>query len=287
MGSRYGGLKQIDPVGPGGETIVDYSVFDALRAGFGRFVFVIRREHEADFRETFDARFGDRVSIEYAFQGLGDLPDGFTVPTGRTKPWGTGQAILAAANTIKEPFASINADDFYGANSFRILGEHLVSGSRDYAMVGFVLRKTLSPHGHVSRGVGAVGADGYLQNVVEIKAIEVDGGDAKYIDEQDQPQKLSGDRLVSMNLWGFTPTLFDHLRIGFRQFLEQYGKEQKSEYLIPDVVNSLVNSGQERCKMLSTPDTWFGVTYREDRPRVVESIQQLITRGEYPEKLWQ
>jgi UTP-glucose-1-phosphate uridylyltransferase len=286
MGSRYGGLKQIDPVGPGGETIIDYSIYDALRAGFGKLVFVIRRDIEAPFKEIIDARFEKKISVEYVFQELDGLPLGFSVPPHRTKPWGTGQAILAAFGVIHEPFAAINADDFYGANSFRALAEHLRSGGSDYAMVGFILRNTLSEHGSVARGTCRVSADGFLQSVTEITKIEKDGDGAKYSDAAAITHRLGGDETVSMNMWGFTPTLFEHLRGQFVEFLKKSGREEKSEFYIPAAVNELISAKRERVKVLPTPDSWFGVTYRKDRPRVIGSIQNLIVRGDYPKKLW-
>jgi UTP-glucose-1-phosphate uridylyltransferase len=286
MGSRYGGLKQIDPVGPDGETIIDYSIFDAIRAGFGKLVFVIRHEIEAAFREAIGARFEKRLPVEYVFQELGELPPGFSFAPNRTKPWGTGQAILMAENVIREPFAAINADDFYGAASFRVLAEHLRSGSPDYAMVGFVLRNTLSEFGSVARGACEVGPDGYLVGVTELTKIEKDGAGAKYLDASGAVQRLSGDEPVSMNMWGFTPSLFPLLREQFIEFLKRHGQEEKSELYIPSVVNELVKARKERCKVLRTRDSWFGVTYREDRPFVVEGIRALIGRGDYPAKLW-
>ncbi len=286
MGSRYGGLKQIDPVGPGGETIIDYSIYDALRAGFGKLVFVIRRDIEQAFRETIGARFEKRLPVEYVFQELDKLPPGFSVPPGRTKPWGTTQAILMAEDVIREPFAAINADDFYGAASFLELSRHLTSGSADYAMVGFVLRNTLSEFGSVARGVCRVGPDGLLQTVTELTKIEPDGRGAKYTDGQGSVQRLTGDEAVSMNMWGFTPALFAQLRAQFTDFLKLHGREEKSECYIPTVVNTLVGAGQARCRVLRSTDSWFGVTYREDRPRVVESIGKLIARGDYPARLW-
>lgn len=286
MGSRYGGLKQIDPVGPAGETIIDYSIFDAMRAGFEKLVFVIRHDIESAFREAIGARFEKRLPVEYVFQELDKLPPGFSVPPNRKKPWGTGQAILMAANAVTGPFAAINADDFYGANSFRVLAEHLRSGSADYAMVGFVLRNTLSEFGSVARGACRVGADGYLQGVTEMTKIEKDGSRAKYVDQTGATQHLSGDETVSMNMWGFTPSLFSHLQQQFIEFLNRNGNDEKAELYIPSVVNELVASRKERCKVLRTKDSWFGVTYREDRPFVVDGIRALIARGEYPEKLW-
>lgn len=286
MGSRYGGLKQIDPVGPNGETIIDYSIYDAVRAGFGKLVFVIRRDIESAFREAIGARFEKRLPVEYVFQELDKLPPGFSVPPNRTKPWGTGQAILMAENVIREPFAAINADDFYGADSFRVLAEHLQSGTQDYAMVGFILRNTLSEFGSVARGACRVGPDGYLQGVTELTKIEKDGPGAKYVGEKGQMQRLSGDEPVSMNMWGFTPSLFPHLREQLIKFLTNHGQEEKSELYIPSVVNELVAARKERCRVLHTKDSWFGVTYREDRPFVVEGIRGLIGRGDYPGTLW-
>jgi UTP-glucose-1-phosphate uridylyltransferase len=286
MGSRYGGLKQIDSVGPNGETIIDYSVYDALRAGFGKLVFVIRQDIEAQFKEIIGARFEERIAVEYVFQELHKLPPGFSVPPGRTKPWGTTHAILMAADIIREPFAVINADDFYGAGGYRLLAHHLASGSPDYAMVGFVLRNTLSDFGSVARGVCQVDSEQFLQSVVELTSIEREGNAAKNTDAAGQILRLTGDEAVSMNMWGFTPALFPQLRTRFEAFMKKCGGELKSESYIPSVVNDLVLAGQARVKMLRTNDSWFGVTYSEDRPRVVDRIRQLIAQGDYPVSLW-
>jgi NDP-sugar pyrophosphorylase family protein len=286
MGSRYGGLKQIDPVGPSGETIIDYSIYDALRAGFGKLVFVIRRDIEQQFREIVGARFEKHAPVEYVFQELDKLPPGFSVPAGRTKPWGTTHAILMAEDIIKEPFAAINADDFYGQQAYRLLAQHLTSGSADYAMVGFILRNTLSEFGSVARGVSRVDGNNYLTSIAEMLKIEPDGNGAKNTEADGKTTKLTGDEAVSMNFWGFTPALFAQLRAKFAEFLQKSGQEQKSECYIPATVGELVTGGQAKVKVLRTNDSWFGVTYREDRPRVVESIRRLITRGDYPEKLW-
>ncbi len=286
MGSRYGGLKQIDPVGPAGETIIDYSIFDALRGGFGKLVFVIRRDIEAAFKETIGARFEKRVPVAYVFQELDKLPAGFTVPPGRTKPWGTTQAILMGADVIREPFAAINADDFYGADSFKVLAEHLQSGTPDYSMVGFVLRNTLSEFGSVARGVCEVGEAGYLKSIVELTKIEKDGPGAKYTDAAGTARRLTGDEAVSMNMWGFNPDIFPRLRHEFTEFLKHQSQAEKSECYIPSVVGDLIRANQARCRVLRSTASWFGVTYREDRPRVVQSIRELITQGLYPEKLW-
>jgi len=286
MGSRYGGLKQIDPVGPSGETIIDYSIFDALRAGFGKVVFVIRKDIEEAFREVVGSRFEKRVAVDYVFQSLEDLPQPFTVPAGRTKPWGTTQAILAGAGAVHEPFAAINADDFYGAESFRVIAGHLTSGSPEYAMVGFILRNTLSEFGTVARGVCQLADGDYLKSIVEYLAIERDGGAAKNVDAAGNVTKLTGNEPVSMNFWGFTPRIFDQLRTSFEAFLEKNGTDVKRECLIPTTMNDLVSAGTARVKVLTSQGSWFGVTYREDRPRVVESIRGLIAAGQYPEKLW-
>jgi NDP-sugar pyrophosphorylase family protein len=286
MGSRYGGLKQIDPVGPGGETIMDYSIYDALRAGFKKLVFVIRRDIESPFRQTIGARFEKQVPVRYVFQEINALPRGFSAPPGRTKPWGTGHAILMAEGAVDEPFAAINADDFYGAHSFGALAEHLREGGQDYAMVGFELRNTLSEFGSVARGVCRTAGDGYLESVTERTKIEKDGTGAKFTDSAGTMHRLAGNETVSMNFWGFTPAVFEQLRERFGLFLEKHQREEKSEFYIPMAVNELIQAGQARCKILRTPDPWFGVTYREDHPRVVESIRQLVARGDYPEKLW-
>jgi NDP-sugar pyrophosphorylase family protein len=285
MGSRYGGLKQIEPVGPNGETLIDYSIYDALRAGFGKLVFVIRASFADQFREVVGSRFEKRVAVEYVMQELDMLPAGYTVPEGRTKPWGTTQAILLAKKAIQEPFAAINADDFYGAESFKVLAHHLRSGSPDYSMVGFVLRNTLSQYGSVARGVCHVGGDGYLEDVVEMTTITPDGSHARNTAADGTVTSLNGDEAVSMNLWGFTPAIFPQLQERFETFLKQSGKEAKTECFIPNTVNDLVKSGKARVKVLHSNDSWFGVTYRNDHPHVVESIQKLIGAGVYPEKL--
>jgi UTP-glucose-1-phosphate uridylyltransferase len=286
MGSRYGGLKQIDPVGPSGETIIDYSIYDAMRAGFGKLVFVIRKDIEQQFREIVGSRFEKRIAVEYAFQELDKLPPGHSLPAGRTKPWGTTHAILMAKDVVKEPFAAINADDFYGQQAYQLLAKHLQAGTPDYAMVGFILRNTLSDFGSVARGVCRVDANNYLTSVVEMMKIERDGAGAKNTDAEGKVTKLSGEESVSMNFWGFTPALFGQLETQFEAFLKKSGTELKSECYIPSTVNDLVVAGKAKAKVLRTNDSWFGVTYREDRPQVVESIRKLIAAGAYPEKLW-
>jgi len=285
MGSRYGGLKQIDPVGPAGETIIDYSVFDAMRAGFGRLVFVIRRDIEAPFKEIVGARFERRLPVEYVFQELERLPAGHAVPGGRTKPWGTAHAIWCAADTVREPFAAINADDFYGAHSFQLLARHLQAGTPDFAMVGFVLRHTLSEHGSVARGICQVNGGDYLRTVVEHTRI-VRAGDGALDTGVGHEIRFTGNEAVSMNMWGFTPAVFDSLQGQFQEFLLRHGLDTKAECYIPDAVGALILSGQAKVKLLRTNDRWLGVTYREDRPQVVEGIRRLVARGDYPEQLW-
>jgi dTDP-glucose pyrophosphorylase len=286
MGSRYGGLKQIDPVGPSGETIIDYSVYDALRAGFGKVVFVIRRDLEQPFKETVGSRFEKQLPVEYVFQELENLPPGFTLPPTRKKPWGTGHAILMAADAIREPFGVINADDFYGQHSFQLLAQHLQSGTADYAMVDFILKNTLSEFGSVARGLCRTNANGILEQVTELTKIEKHGAAARYTDAEGKVHPLTGEETVSMNMWGFTPALFPQLREGFSAFLQKNLHEEKAEYYIPVAINDLVAAGKARVRVLRTSDSWFGVTYREDRPVVVESIRGLVNQMRYPEKLW-
>ncbi|HEV2328693.1 MAG TPA: sugar phosphate nucleotidyltransferase [Verrucomicrobiae bacterium] len=285
VGSRYGGLKQIDPIGANGETIIDYSIYDAIRAGFQSVVFVIRRDIEQQFREVIGARFERKISVEYVFQELDKLPQRFSPPTNRTKPWGTGHALLMAADVVHGPFAAINADDFYGANSFRVLAKHLKSGSADFTMAGFVLRNTLSEFGSVARGVCKTTSDGFLESVTEMTRIERSGDGVTAAGPDGTVLRLTGDETVSMNMWGFTPSLFGELRERFVAFLRQYGTGEKSEFYIPTAVNEIVQAERARVKVLRSPDSWFGVTYREDRPFVVKSIRELIARGEYPERL--
>jgi UTP-glucose-1-phosphate uridylyltransferase len=288
MGSRYGGLKQMDPVGPHGEWIIDYSVHDALQAGFGRVVFVIRREMNDLFRQAVGSRFVGKIDVDYVFQELDALPVPFQVPAGRTKPWGTGHAVLQAKASIREPFAVINADDFYGQRSYQALGRHLGGldpSCREYAMVGYQLEKTLSPNGSVSRGICEVDGAGFLKKVVERTRISrTDGGIA--VTDHGEEEKLTGREIVSLNLWGFTPAIFESLEKLFAQFLQERGGEEKSEFYIPTAVDRLVALGQGRVTVLPTDDAWFGVTYPEDKPEVVAGIRRLIDAGVYPERLW-
>ncbi|HWT65187.1 MAG TPA: sugar phosphate nucleotidyltransferase [Terracidiphilus sp.] len=285
MGSRYGGLKQIDPVGPSGEAILDYSVYDALRAGFSRVVFVIRRDIEEAFRASVGSRYEGRIAVDYAFQQIDDLPAPFIVPEGRTKPWGTAHAILAARNIVHEPFAVINADDFYGAEGYRLLAAHLTSGTADHAMVGFILRNTLSEFGSVARGVCTVSSEGLLESVVETTGIEPDGTGARAVNG-DHIQQLTGDEIVSMNMWGFQPAVFSDLSAYFANFLAARCADLKAECYLPAAVTAAIDAGRARVRVLASQDAWFGVTYREDRPRVIQSLSDLIAAGRYPEKLW-
>lgn len=285
MGSRYGGLKQIDPVGPGGETIIDYSVYDALRAGFGKLVFVIRRDIERPFRELIGSRFEGRVQVEYVFQELQKIPSGFEVPANRSKPWGTCHAVLTGGEVVREPFAVINGDDFYGQHSFEVLARFLETNPVDYAMVGFILKNTLSEFGTVARGLCRTSADDYLESVVELTQIRKAASGASYTGQTGEVRALTGEETVSMNMWGFTPRAFDQFHGEFAKFLEQHGRNGKAEFYIPTAVNALLEARQAQVKVLRSRDSWFGITYREDKPRVVESIRQLVANGAYPPKL--
>ena len=290
MGSRYGGLKQVDPVGPSGETIMDYSVFDAVRAGFGRVVFVIRRDFEEVFRTTVGSRYEGVAEVDYAFQAADDLPLGFTVPEARVKPWGTAHAIRAARSAVCTPFAAINADDFYGRDAFQRLGEFLTrrqaAAAPRFAMVGYRLDQTLSENGSVARGVCKVGADGLLETVAEMtRLVRVPGG-AENREDPDHPVKLTGAERVSMNLWGFTPALFSALEARFPAWLKAHAENPKAEWYIPFVVDELVREHAVEVEVLPTESAWFGVTYREDKPHVVAAVQALVDRRDYPAKLW-
>ncbi|MCB1228414.1 MAG: nucleotidyltransferase [Verrucomicrobiales bacterium] len=290
MGSRYGGLKQLDAMGPSGEVVLDYSVFDALRAGFGKVVFVIRREFEDEFRAKVGDRFKDRIRVEYAFQDLHDLPAGFTVPEGRTKPWGTAHAVLAAESCIQEPFLMINADDFYGRDAFEKIAADLTQprpedGVSHYSMVGFYLKNTLSEFGSVARGV-CVTKDGFLSSVTEMTKIFKTEAGAENREDPEHPVALTGEEVVSMNYFGFTPDIFGHLRQAFTAFLSERGGEEKSECYVPKEVDSLIQTGQADVRVLESTGKWFGVTYPEDKAQVVAAIQALVEAGEYPTSLW-
>lgn len=289
MGSRYGGLKQIDPMGPSGETILDYSVFDALRAGFSKVVFIIRPDFEADFRNNVSSKFEHLVDVEYAFQTLDKLPSGWSIPVGREKPWGTTHAILCAADVVKENFAVINADDFYGQESYAVLNNELSSVdsfANTFSMVGFTLRNTLSDHGSVARGVCTTSENGLLTHIDEMTNLSREGSGALYTRDDGSVLSLTGDEPVSMNMWGFTPRLFDHLDRVFQEFLRTSGTELKSECFIPLTVGQLITEKHVTCKVLRSNSTWFGVTYKEDKEIVQGSIATLVEKGKYPQSLW-
>lgn len=287
MGSRYGGLKQLDGVGPHGETIMDYSIYNAIKAGFGKVVFVIRKDFEKDFNEKILSKYKGHIPLEVAFQSLDDIPEGYTVPEGRTKPWGTNHAIRAARKVINEPFAVVNADDFYGREAFVEIAERLSKCYDDYSMVAFHVGNTMTENGTVSRGVCTVDDEGNLSTVVERTAIGYDANhDICFSDEDGKEKHLDPSTPVSMNLWGFNPDYFDLSEREFVKFLEARGTELKSEFYIPAVVDTLIKNGEKSVKVLTTPSQWFGVTYAEDRPGVVERLAALHAAGEYPDKLF-
>lgn len=289
MGSRYGGLKQLDGLGPNGETIMDYSIYDAIKAGFGKVVFVIRKSFEADFRAVVVNKFKNLIDVEVVFQDITDVPEGCTYNPEREKPWGTNHAVLMGRDVIKEPFAVINADDFYGQESFAILADFLrsvVGKSNEYCMVGYRVGNTLSESGSVSRGVCVVDENNLLKNVVERTHIEEKGGTIIFIDENGEEVSIPAETPVSMNMWGFTPDYFDYSLEYFKQFLAENGDKLKSEFYIPLAVNNLIVEGRATCAVLDTPSKWFGVTYAEDRPQVVLKINELIRKGVYPKQLF-
>lgn len=289
MGSRYGGLKQLDGVGPQGQTIMDYSIYDAIRAGFGKVVFVIRKDFEQDFRDKVLSKYEGHVPVEVVFQDLHDLPEGYTCPDDRTKPWGTNHAVLMGKNVIKEPFAVINADDFYGRDAFAVIGRELskeYDRKGDYCMVGFRVGNTMTENGSVARGVCS-DKDGYLSSVVERTAISYDADHRiVFTDENGEEQTLDPNTPVSMNLWGFTPDYFDYSEREFKKFLDKDLNTPKSEYFIPLCIDALINSGEATVKILDTDSKWFGVTYAADRPGVVEKLAALHAAGEYPSEMF-
>jgi NDP-sugar pyrophosphorylase family protein len=291
MGSRYGGLKQLDAMGPSGEVVLDYSVFDALRAGFGKVVFVIRREFEEQFRTQIGARFAGKIQVEYAFQELGDLPAPYTLPEGRTKPWGTAHAVLAAEAVVHEPFLMINADDFYGRDAFEKMAADLIQpraedGKAHYSMVGFYLKNTLSDFGSVARGVCTTDASGMLSSVTEMTKIFKTETGAENREDEANPVVLNGEEVVSMNFFGFTPDVFGRLRAAFTKFLETHGTDLKAECYVPKEVDVLIKRGEAEVRVIESTGKWFGVTYPEDKQQVVEAIQRLVNAGDYPASLW-
>jgi len=288
MGSRYGGLKQIEPVGPKGETILEYSVYDAIRAGFGKVVFVIRESFAEDFKDRFESKLGDKIKIEYVYQEIGKLPKGFVLPEGREKPWGTGHAILMARDVIHEPFAAINADDFYGAQSYFVIADFLSNSvNKDhYSMVGYQLNKTLSDFGSVSRGISQTDKNNLLTKITETHKIRQEGNVILCESENKENVEVSGDLTVSMNFWGFHPTVFENIENQFIEFLKTNIEVPKSEFYIPYVVFEMIKTGKAKVEVLKADSPWFGVTYQEDKPFVIEQIQKLTEQGIYPEKLW-
>ena len=294
IGSRFGGgIKQLEPVGPSGEIIMDYSIYDALNAGFNKIVFIIRKDLEQDFKEIIGNRIEKIAPVEYAFQELDDLPAGFHKPEERTKPWGTGQAILCAKDVIQEPFAVINADDYYGKEGFVKIHDYLVNEMDpdvrpfDLCMSGFILGNTLSENGGVTRGVCQVGSDGVLNKVTETYELMMDGGEACGRDEAGNPVKVSLNQNVSMNMWGLSPAFLMELEHGFPTFLENLKEgDIKSEYLLPKIIDRLISQDKARVHVLETRDKWFGVTYKEDKPAVSAAIKDLVSKGIYPERLF-
>lgn len=295
MGSRYGGLKQLDAVGPNGEAILDYSVYDAIRAGFTKVVFIIRHDFEDEFKEKVASKFQDKVKVELVFQDLNDLPDGYTLPEGREKPWGTAHAMLTTKDVVHEPFCVINADDFYSRNAFVKAHDFLASGDAgaaesseflQFAMVGFQLNNTLSENGSVARGVCETDSSDNLTKIEELLKIFKTAEGAEDRPEGEEPRKLTGSEPVSMNMWCFTPEIFDFLEKQFTTWLDKNISVEKSEFLIPTEVDVLIKAGKAKVKVLHTDAKWFGVTYKEDKPVVVASIESLINAGEYPENLF-
>lgn len=288
MGSRYGGNKQLDEVGPSGETIIDYSIYDAIRAGFGKIVFVIRRDIEDQVKERFVKKLKGKIEVDYVFQEITNLPEGVKVHPERSKPWGTSHAILVTKDKIKEPFGVINADDYYGVDSFRILKDFLVNDKDpdSYCIVGYKLGNTLSEHGHVNRGVCRVDGKGFLVDIAETRQIEKTADGAQAPGPDGKLLRFTGNEVVSMNLWGFKPSCFDFLGKEFREFIDKKGMDLKSELDIPTSVDKFVKSGEITIKILMSNERWFGVTYREDKPFVVESINDMIRRGVYPRSIY-
>lgn len=292
MGSRYGALKQMDGVGPNNEAIIDYSIYDAIRAGFGKVVFVIRHSFADAFTAVFNTeRFGGKIEVEVVYQELDYLPVGFSVPEGREKPWGTNHALLMGKSAINEPFAVINADDFYGADAYKVIGEYLsaLSGEKGhYCMVGYEVNKTLSENGTVSRGVCSINEEGFLSSIVERTKIERNAEGEIVFHDLGDDVKLEEETPVSMNLFGFTPDYFDHSEAYFKQFLADPATQAnlKAEFFIPLMVNELVGSGTAKLKVLSTTANWFGVTYQADKPQLMAKIEELIEAGVYPRNLW-
>lgn len=293
MGSRYGGLKQIDPVDREGHIIMDFSIYDAKRAGFEKVVFIIKKENEADFREAVGERIEKEMEVAYVFQELSNIPEGFEIPEGRVKPWGTAHAVLSAIDEIDGPFAVINADDYYGRHAFQTIYDYLTTHEDDdkyrYTMVGYRLKNTVTDNGHVARGVCGLNENNELVNVTERTRIEKRNGGIEYSEDDGATwTAIDGDTLVSMNMWGFTHSILEEIRDGFPAFLEKGLKENplKCEYFLPFVVDELIREDRAEVKVLTSRDRWYGVTYKEDKPTVVQAVRDMKERGLYPEKLW-
>ena len=289
MGSRYGGLKQVDSFGPSGETIIDYSIYDAMQAGFRKVVLVIRKSMEEDFREFFKGRFSTDLDIQYVYQELDHIPEGLKVPEGREKPWGTGHAVMVAADKIKEPFVIINADDFYGAGSYRLAYNYLSSldsNESNYCIIGYQVSKTLSDHGHVSRAICDMDEKGNLQSLIERTQIFREKGVIVYKDDNGELVPVEEETNVSMNMMGFTPTIFNYLENAFKNFIKENITELKAELFLPNVVGELIQSNKAVVRVLPTDESWFGVTYKEDKEIVTKKIKNLVEKGLYPTPLW-
>jgi len=289
MGSRFGGLKQVEPVGPNGEAIIDYSIYDAIRAGFGKVVFIIRESFADAFKENFDKKLKGKIEVEYVFQELNMLPEGFTLPEGREKPWGTAHAILVARDVINEPFCALNADDFYGFNAYKAMAKFLTESTdpKEYAMVGYNLNNTLSEFGSVSRGICEEDANKNLVKIVETLKIVKRENEIISIENDGSETSLTGNEIASMNNWGFKPSVFGQLEKRFTHFLKTEINKPKSEMYIPSVVFDLIDDKEATVKVLEANSPWFGVTYKEDKPFVIEKINALIAKGEYPKKIWE
>lgn len=292
MGSRYGGLKQMDPVGSEGELIIDFSLYDAVMAGFKKVIFIIKKEMEEDFRALIDNRAGRSIEVEYAFQDINDLPPGYSVPEGRVKPWGTSHAVLTCKDKVSGPFAVINADDYYGAGAFHSMYEFLENAEDGekycYSMIGYLLENTLTEHGHVARGVCEATADGYLKRITERTKIMWRDGEIQFTENEVDWESVPKGTTVSMNFWGFTPTMLKEIENRFPAFLENALAENplKGEFLLPLTVDQLLKEDKATVKILPSEDRWFGVTYKEDRESVVNALQSMKDKGLYPEKLW-
>lgn len=288
MGSRYGGLKQLDELGPNGEAIIDYSLYDAIRAGFGKVVFIIRTDFANEFKERFEPKLKGKIDVDYVYQSLDKVPEGYTVSPDREKPWGTAHALLMAADAVKEPMAVINADDFYGREAYQVMADFLMASKdpSEYSMIGYRIANTLSPHGTVSRGVCMTDEKGYLTSVVERTKIQREPEGIFYYEPEGR-FPLAENAPVSMNFWGLKPGVFDYIKEGFSRFLADHGHEPKTEYFIPLLINDNIVSGKISTRVLACDSPWFGITYREDKPLAQIQIQTLIGQGEYPVNLWQ